>query len=225
MSSPPHDSSTGPATPDRCVSCDTELQTPIACLACHAIFPDAPDLSHFRRLGVPEQFDLDLTEAEQRFLELTRQLHPDFHTDADAARQTLSLEHSAKLNAAITTLRDPFKRAVHLLQCWYPESVKDRDQQMPTGFLEDMLLLREDIEDAIAEARSPERTARLESLHADITARRDALEADLRDGFAGLDKPPQPDAAPSAAVDAIRHALNAARYILGTLAVLADAQD
>lgn len=220
MSEAPSNHITFVEHPHRCTSCDTQLKTPVACFACHAIFPVPEETSHFDRLGLPEQFDVDLELAEERFVELSRQLHPDYHGHANSEQQALSLEHSARLNEAIAVIRDPFKRAAYLLQRWYPQIMEERDQQMPDGFLEEMLFLREEIDELMAEDPSPARDARLDAFRADIAGRRDALHADLTRAFERLGGPPAPGAEPPPEVTEIRRTLNAARYILGTLNAL-----
>ena len=224
MTTPPPQVPESPvAFPQRCSSCHSELDTPLACSGCHTIFAVSEELSHFDRLGIPEQFAVDLEDTEHRFLALSRELHPDFFTTRSAADQTLSLEHSAQLNDAIGVIRDPFRRAAYLLQRWCPQEDAERDQQMPDGFLEEMLSLREDVEDTLAEAPSPQRDATLGTVRTDLTARLDGSIRSLGEAFIRMERARADGQDVQPLATDIRRMLNAARYITGIVNRLRDA--
>ncbi len=193
------------------------METPIACAACHAIFPVPEEVSHFVRLGIPEQFAVDLPDAERRFIELSRKLHPDFFTTRPSDDQALSLEHTSQLNEAIGVVRDPFKRAAYLLQRWAPQATEERDQQMPAGFLEAMLMLREEIDELQAAAPSPKRETQLARLREDLVARREDLTANLVAAFERVEDARAHGGEVTADATEIRRLLNAARYVMGSL--------
>lgn len=213
------------AFPQRCSSCSSELETPIACSGCHTIFSVPDGMSHFTRLGLPESFAVDLPEAERRFLALSRELHPDFFTTRPGTEQALSLDHTARLNEAIAVIRDPFRRAAYLLQRWAPQSSDVRDQGMPAHFLEELLFLREEIDEVRAAAPSPERDAALDGFRADLMARRDDLAEQLATGFARLEDARAHATDYGDIVTELRHALNATGYVTGTLQVLREARN
>ncbi len=104
-------------------------------------------MDHFERLGLPRRFSVDLPTIEREYLARSRQLHPDFHTLADADQQRESLEATAALNEAYLTLKDPFRRADYLLRLLggpTPQEEKNLDQT----FLMEMMDFRERIEEA-----------------------------------------------------------------------------
>ncbi|HET6575103.1 MAG TPA: Fe-S protein assembly co-chaperone HscB [Fimbriiglobus sp.] len=106
---------------------------------------------HFERLGLPRRFPVDLAAAEREYLARSRAVHPDFHQLGSAAEQRASLELSAALNEAYSTLKDPARRAEYLLALHggpTAQQAKDLDQ----AFLMEMLDLRERIEQARASA-------------------------------------------------------------------------
>ncbi len=156
---------------------------------------DHQNADHFERLGLPRRFSVDLSELERNYLARSREVHPDFHSgNIDAVEDA-----SAALNDAYSTLREPFRRAEHLLKLLDGPSAKD-DKSLPPAFLMEMLELREEVETAKG---SPAEVARIE---ADLLARTNALEQSLGILFQQAD-----------ARIAIRRELNCVRYLSGLL--------
>ena len=85
------------------------------------------DTTHFERLGLPRRFRLDAAALEANYLARSREVHPDF-TGNDPA----SLQASAALNEAYTTLREPFRRAEYLLNLeGGPSAARERCRATP----------------------------------------------------------------------------------------------
>jgi molecular chaperone HscB len=101
-------------------------------------------MDHFDRLGLPRRFSLDPAALEREYLARSRAVHPDYHQLASSAEQAASVEVSAAINEAYTTLKDPFKRAEYLLKLEGGPSASDL-KDMPAEFLEEMLDLRTEI--------------------------------------------------------------------------------
>src|SRR5437764_2739026 len=99
----------------------------------------------FLRLGLPRRFALDAVELERAYLAHSRAVHPDYHLAGSSAEVNASLELSAAVNEAYNTLRDPFRRAEHLLALEGGPSASEH-KQMPAAFLAEMLDAREEIE-------------------------------------------------------------------------------
>ena len=144
----------------------------------------------FERLGLPRRFSVDLAELERNYLLRSREVHPDFHSgNVDAVEDA-----AATLNEAYATLREPFRRAEHLLGLLGGPSAPE-DKSLPPAFLMEMLELREEIESAKG---SPAEVARIE---ADLLGRTNALEASLERLFEKND------------LAAIRRELNCVNYL------------
>jgi len=165
--------------------------------------------SHFDRLGLPCRFDLEPAEVEERYLAQSRALHPDFHQEGTAAAQHASLVWTALLNEAYATLRDPFKRADYLLGLLGGPSAAEQ-RQMDPEFLEEMLEIRERVEEV--RAGGPDSPGVL-ALESELRQRRErliqtlsGLFSPLPEGQGGLSRRRQ-----------IRGVLNTARYIEGLL--------
>jgi molecular chaperone HscB len=99
-------------------------------------------MTHFERLGLPQRSAIDPAALERNYLERSRAIHPD-HTGNDPT----SLELSAALNEAYTILRDPGRRAEYLLNL-AGGPTPPQVSQPPPEFLEEMLDLRMQIEEA-----------------------------------------------------------------------------
>ncbi|MBL7218783.1 MAG: Fe-S protein assembly co-chaperone HscB [Phycisphaerae bacterium] len=136
------------ATPVKCRHCDKPMSTPVVCDYCHAVGPDAAVADHFTLLGLPRRFDLDTAEIHRRFLVLSRHTHPDFHADDTPEVQQLHLQVSAALNEAYRTLNDSAARAAYLLTLFGGKSSAD-DKSVPDGFLGTMMMMQEELADAL----------------------------------------------------------------------------
>lgn len=97
-----------------CWSCGT-MRAEHFCTACGKVQPPLP-VDYFTFFALPRKLDLSVLELEREFYTLSRKLHPDLYTGADAREQEWSLEQSSKLNDAYRTLKDPIKRTHYLLR-------------------------------------------------------------------------------------------------------------
>jgi molecular chaperone HscB len=98
-----------------CWSCEKNPGEGLLCAHCQAVQPPDPRADHFRVLGVARSFELDVTELERRYKEMTKVLHPDRFARADERARRASLQRSIQLNQAWRTLKDPARRAEYLL--------------------------------------------------------------------------------------------------------------
>jgi molecular chaperone HscB len=101
-------------------------------------------MDHFARLGLPRRFSLDTAALEREYLARSRALHPDYHQLKSKAEQAASVELTAALNEAYSTLKDPFRRAEYLLKLDGGPTASEM-KEMPAAFLEEMLELRMEI--------------------------------------------------------------------------------
>jgi molecular chaperone HscB len=105
----------------------------------------------FAVLGFPRSYDLDGRALEESFRALSRKLHPDRFARATPRERRFSLEQTTILNDAYRTLRDPVKRAEHLLAL---RGVKVAGEErgssasMPHEFLEQAMEDREKLLEA-----------------------------------------------------------------------------
>jgi molecular chaperone HscB len=131
------------ATPSKCAACNRPMNTPFICDSCHSLHP-AEGLSHFELFNLPPAYDVDPAALRQKYLELSRNTHPDQQSAADPS---LAMRVSAQLNEAHRVLRDPVLRAEYLLELAGGESATG-DKTVPPEVLATTLEMREQIADA-----------------------------------------------------------------------------
>jgi molecular chaperone HscB len=103
-------------------------------------------MDKFALLGLRQEQKLDEAEVDASFRALSRKLHPDRFAKASSRERRFSLEQTTLLNDAYRTLKDPARRAEHLLQL---RGVKPMDDfKMPPDFLEQALEDREQLLEA-----------------------------------------------------------------------------
>lgn len=85
------------------------------CSACGKVQPPVP-VDYFTFFGLPRKLNVDVAGLERDFYQLSRKLHPDLYSGAEAREQQWSLEQSSQLNDAYRTLKDPIKRTEYLLR-------------------------------------------------------------------------------------------------------------
>src|SRR5438309_860928 len=97
-----------------CWSCGT-MRAEHFCSACGKVQPPVP-VDYFTFFGLPRKLSVEVTGLEREFYQLSRKLHPDLYSGAEAREQQWSLEQSSQLNDAYRTLKDPIKRTEYLLR-------------------------------------------------------------------------------------------------------------
>ena len=127
--------------------------------------PESPD--HFALLGLPRSYLLNRQQLEAQYEKLTLEHHPDFFATAGAEAQRNAEETSARINRAYKTLLSDLARADYLLELYHAGRERDT-RALPGGFLQEMFLLQEEVdelgEDASPEQRAPLRAQCLERL-------------------------------------------------------------
>lgn len=184
------------------------MDSPLCCASCGALSPQSPEeqgFDYFDFFGLPCRYELDTAALHRRYLALSRWIHPDIRVDRSdpARRQALAL--SAQLNRAYETLRDPVARADYLLSLAGGPSATE-DKSVPGPMLNEVVLLREEIE----EAAGGQDASALAALRRQVSARRQAGIEEIARLARNL---VQNDAvAPEPERRALRQQLNAAKY-------------
>jgi molecular chaperone HscB len=87
-------------------------------------------------------------KLEEAFKSLSRKLHPDRFARSTPSERRFSLEQTTRLNDAYRTLKDPVKRAEHLLELRGVQFGEHNKIEMPPEFLEQALDDREKLLEA-----------------------------------------------------------------------------
>ena len=165
----------------------------------------------FELLGIDPSFDIDLQVLRSRVRRRVASLHPDRFSDPVEIDQ--ATRESARLNAAWKQVEDDERRA-NLVLVRLGGPAPDEDRSLPPEFLQEMLGIRMELEEAIESSDAVE-IARLRDWS-------DSLKADLRERVRqGLDSLAQG----SGDAAAVRLDLNVWRYIQRMADELAGSSD
>jgi molecular chaperone HscB len=140
-----------------CWGCGVAATDPI-CPSCGKVQPPpsaGTRQDRFATLGFAPSFD-EPEGLDDKFHALSRKLHPDRFARATPQERRYSLEQTTLLNEAYKTLKDPVRRAEHLLTLRGIEG----DPKMSPEFLEQTLEDREKLMEAKASGEPLEELAR-----------------------------------------------------------------
>ena len=165
----------------KCWSCGVPRAPSSAlCPACGKVQPPRPAgtlVDKFAVLGLTPAVDLDAGRVEEQFRALSRKLHPDRFARATAQERRFSLEQTTILNDAFRTLKDPLRRAEHLLVLrGVPVASDGGKVELPPEFLEQAM----DDREQLLEAKAGGEPGAVEKLADGMRARRDAALAEVR---------------------------------------------
>jgi molecular chaperone HscB len=146
-------------------------------------------VNYFEVFGLDRRLAIDAAELQRRFYELSRQHHPDFHQEASAAEQALTLETSARVNAAYRALRDPIARVEYLVRLEEGRETEPVDTsrrategdavkpKAPPELLEEMFEIQEALQEVRAGGLDESTRATLVAQRERLVARRRAEES------------------------------------------------
>ncbi len=194
--------------PAKCKHCAKPLSSPPVCDYCHSLNPIPAMTDYFTLLGLPQQFDIDPSELQSKFIELNRHAHPDHHAGESPQSQQLALTVSAALNDAYRTLKDPFTRAGYLLETLGGKS-SAQDKSVPEDFLPTTMMMQEEIADAKASGSREE----LEKLRKVLQDQHDGRMHRIGGLFEEYQRSVACQGVSSELLDEIRKLLNAVSYV------------
>src|SRR6266704_5953660 len=110
-------------------------------------------VDYFAIFGLPRKLWIEMSELEQKFLQMSWKLHPDNFVNASEEEREVSLKRSSELNDAYRTLRDPVGRVEYLLEIEGARKEGEHKQQAPPELLEEVFELNESL-DELREAKT-----------------------------------------------------------------------
>jgi molecular chaperone HscB len=191
-----------------CWQCGQSTDAALFCAHCKSLQP--PPSDYYTLLGLNRKLKLNAAELQQRFYELSRQLHPDRFMRKPEAERQYSLDASSILNDAYRALKDPVKRAQYVLSQEGFEIGEQRSKDVPPELLEEVFELNM----ALEEMRSGDDSARpqLESAQNNFTRMLNEVDQQLENQFVNYDESPNPEM-----LTKIRGTLNRRKYIQNLL--------
>src|SRR3954467_14890223 len=130
--------------------------------------------SHFELFGLAPAFGLDKEVLEKAYRDIQSRVHPDRFAHAGDAERRASLQWTTRVNEAFQVLKNPVKRARHLLELHGVDVACETNTAMPPEFLMQQMELREKLEEA-RDASS------LDGLRTDLSVLRKNLEKEVTD--------------------------------------------
>jgi molecular chaperone HscB len=196
--------------PVKCATCDVLTQAPLACTDCHSLLAHVEGANYFELFGLPRAYALDKNDLSQKYLAISRNIHPDKFATQDEQMQVFALRMSAAVNKAYEVLRDPFQRAEYLLELSGGKSAA-QDKRVPPELLTKVMTLREEID----EAKEADDFGTLESLKVNVSHQREEVQMRISDLCDELEH------SDAQAQDALRLELNSMKYLNNLMAQLA----
>jgi len=161
---------------------------------------------YYELVGIPRSLNLSLEALQQRYYELSRQLHPDRFMQKPEVERQRALDMSSMLNDAYRTLKDPIKRAQYLLTLEGFDVGEQRSKDVPPELLEEVFELNM----ALEEMREGDDSARpeLEQAEKNFTKMLSETDQQVVSLFEKYDAAPSRDL-----LAQIRVVLNRRKYI------------
>ncbi len=126
----------------------------------------------FDILELPAQFSLNLKALESAYFAAQRACHPDRFVGKPEAERVAAIRRSQLVNDAYETLKNPLRRAEHLLEIQGIEALAE-DAVAPPALLMEMMELREQVGDAAGDGAALSRV--VDDIKARATKTTDAL--------------------------------------------------
>ena len=122
-------------------------------------------MNHFSTFDLVPAFAVDTSQLASRYRDLQAAVHPDRFVNATDAEKRIAMERVVQVNEAFTTLKDPVRRAMHLLALVNIDGMDEKNTAMPFDFLAEQIEWRE----ALADAKLKEDEERLEEMSSELT--------------------------------------------------------
>jgi molecular chaperone HscB len=162
-----------------CMGCSSTMASPLFCFSCNSIQRLNSNYNYFEVFDLPYSFEMDFNKLEREYNKLASELHPDFYITASSFEKKQSIESAALLNQAFQTLKNPLTRANYLLKILAHGKNLDT-RELSDGFLEQMFILQEKLDDFLASAHHQED---VKDFAATIKSRLDAYPATIQKLF------------------------------------------
>ncbi len=136
-----------------CWNCHERTLGTHFCSSCGKLLQLPQGIDYFALFEMQRKLWIEMSQLEQKFLQLSWKLHPDNFVNATEQERELSLKRSSELNDAYRTLRDPVARVEYLLAIEGERKEGEKKQQAPPELLEEVFELNESL-DELREART-----------------------------------------------------------------------
>lgn len=104
-------------------------------------------MNYFELFNFSPAFQIDLTVLAERYRELQRTVHPDNFANASEQQKLLAVQRTAQVNDGYQALKDPVRRAEHILFLRGIDISHETTTVKDTAFLMQQMEWREALED------------------------------------------------------------------------------
>jgi len=150
------------------------------CDSCNVLQPAQSGADYFNLLAIPPVFYVDRRRLKGTYKQLQQRLHPDKYAAASKEEQKYSAQQSGLVSRAYTTLRNPFRRAVYMLERAGQIAAGKSSEGLPTVNDPHLLTTVMEALEAIDEAEDESALAEVREIYMKEEAR---LLRDLNEAF------------------------------------------
>lgn len=104
-------------------------------------------MNYFELFNLAPAFDIDTANLAERYRDLQRAVHPDKFAHDSEQQKLLSVQRTAQINDAYQTLKNPLRRAEHMLSLRGIELSHETTTLKDTAFLMQQMEWRELLDD------------------------------------------------------------------------------
>ncbi len=136
--------------------------------------------NYFKLFDMHQSMQLNSELLDERYKSLQRESHPDKFASGSEGQKRWAIQATSYINEARSTLLDPLRRAIYLLNLEGIDLNVETDTQMSPEFLMDQIQLREELQSIRSQA---DPFAALSRLSTRIKAEIEAIKADFEASF------------------------------------------
>ena len=97
-------------------------------------------MNYFELFGFPVDYSVDNAQLSERYRDLQRAVHPDKFANGSEQEKLLAVQKTAQINDGFQTLKNPIRRAEHML------ALRDLDISHETSTVKDRTFLMQQME-------------------------------------------------------------------------------
>ncbi|KAK0078341.1 hypothetical protein PV325_002663 [Microctonus aethiopoides] len=133
--------------PKKCWQCNFPFKSELFCQVCKTLQEPPEKLDYFKILGIDKSFNVNNKEIHDKYRQLQNILHPDRFGNKSEKEREYSENLSALLNKAYTTLSNPLKRGIYLLEL-NNITISEGTTSLEPEFLMEIMERNEEVEEA-----------------------------------------------------------------------------
>ncbi|XP_012234386.1 iron-sulfur cluster co-chaperone protein HscB [Linepithema humile] len=135
-------------SPPKCWNCDYMFKSDLFCSKCKVLQELPQNLNYFDIIGVKKNYNVVNEEIHRKYKELQKMLHPDKFGNKSEKERQISENLSSLINKAYSTLANPLKRGLYMLQL-KGISIPEGTTNLNPKFLMEIMERNEEIDNAV----------------------------------------------------------------------------